>query len=188
MRTAVNAGQITSAPVQTALVFEKLCTGCNRVLPREAFYPRRSRGPTALNSQCKACCSARAAGWAHAHPERIRARAAANVASVRRAAAKWQSKQPPGWRKTYDARRDSAARREREARRRARQRAQFVEVIDVHAVFERDGGICGICGEPVDAANFQIDHVVALANGGDHSYANVQISHPLCNQRKGARR
>lgn len=54
------------------------------------------------------------------------------------------------------------------------------------AVWERDGGICGICGDVVDGP-WHMDHVVPLSRGGPHTYANVQVSHPRCNMRKGAR-
>jgi 5-methylcytosine-specific restriction endonuclease McrA len=73
------------------------------------------------------------------------------------------------------------------ATRRARVRNAFVEFVDREVVFERDRGVCGICGAPSDPANWQLDHVVPLARGGEHSYANTQVSHPFCNQSKGAR-
>jgi len=105
----------------------------------------------------------------------------------------------------YDARRASeegrakkrlyyAANRERlcakyrdwNANRRARRVNQFIEPVDRLVLFERDAGLCGICKEPV-GPDFQVDHVVPLAKGGEHSYANTQVAHPVCNNRKGAR-
>jgi 5-methylcytosine-specific restriction endonuclease McrA len=83
--------------------------------------------------------------------------------------------------------RAAAHRRDKVNRYRARQYAAWVEHVDHRIVFDRDGGICGICGDPVDPANFHIDHVVPIARGGEHSYANAQIAHPACNQRKGVR-
>jgi 5-methylcytosine-specific restriction endonuclease McrA len=70
------------------------------------------------------------------------------------------------------------------AARRARLRGQFVEHVDALVVYTRDGGICGICGEPVEPAAFDVDHVIPLAKGGEHSYANVQAAHPSCNYSK----
>jgi 5-methylcytosine-specific restriction endonuclease McrA len=32
-----------------------------------------------------------------------------------------------------------------------------------------------------------LDHIVPLARGGEHSYANTQPAHPTCNRRKGAK-
>ena len=80
------------------------------------------------------------------------------------------------------------------ARRRARQRGLPHDSIDPIAVFERDGWRCHICGgltvlelrgsiEP-DAP--ELDHVVALANGGSHTWGNVACAHRRCNQDKGA--
>jgi 5-methylcytosine-specific restriction endonuclease McrA len=51
----------------------------------------------------------------------------------------------------------------------------------------RDAGLCGLCGDPVDPSRFHIDHVRPLACGGTHTYGNVQLAHPACNLRKGAR-
>lgn len=59
--------------------------------------------------------------------------------------------------------------------------------IDRAVVFERDGGICGICDSLVDATDWHMDHVVPLARGGEHTYGNVQVSHPRCNMRKHAK-
>lgn len=69
----------------------------------------------------------------------------------------------------------------------ARKRGAFVEHIEPVVVLERDDGVCGICGGDVDPTNFHVDHVIPLALGGEHSYANVQTAHPLCNIRKGAK-
>jgi 5-methylcytosine-specific restriction endonuclease McrA len=80
------------------------------------------------------------------------------------------------------------ARMERKAQvRLARKRgASKAEYIDRTIVFERDEGICGICGGEADASDFHVDHVIPLSRGGEHTYTNVQVAHPLCNQRKGS--
>lgn len=78
-------------------------------------------------------------------------------------------------------------RRMNEAARRARKRDAFVEKIVIQVVWERDEGVCGICGKPADRESFHVDHVIPLARGGEHSYANVQVAHPFCNIKKGAR-
>lgn len=71
--------------------------------------------------------------------------------------------------------------------REARKRGQFVEVVDPQVVWERDEGICGICHLPAERDDFHVDHVIPLSKGGEHSYANTQVSHPPCNLRKGAK-
>lgn len=71
-----------------------------------------------------------------------------------------------------------------DARRRIREQEQFVEKVSPQIVWERDEGVCGICGEAADPSDWHLDHTVPLSRGGEHSYANVQVSHPLCNRRK----
>lgn len=67
--------------------------------------------------------------------------------------------------------------------------------ITLKKVCERDNGICQICGEPVDWNDHSwngsfgpdyptIDHVLALANGGGHTWDNVQLAHAMCNSCK----
>lgn len=69
-----------------------------------------------------------------------------------------------------------------------------VETVDELRVFERDGWMCKLCDEPIDRDGVapdprsrSIDHVIPIARGGNHSYANVQAAHLLCNATKGAR-
>lgn len=66
-------------------------------------------------------------------------------------------------------------------------------------VAKRDSNICYLCGEKVDWNNYKIihgkkctlsrypsiDHVVALHNGGKHSWDNVRLAHIGCNASKG---
>jgi 5-methylcytosine-specific restriction endonuclease McrA len=61
----------------------------------------------------------------------------------------------------------------------------FVEPVSRDKVWTRDNGICGICGSPANNDDWHLDHVIPLARGGLHCYDNVQVSHPLCNMRKG---
>jgi len=70
------------------------------------------------------------------------------------------------------------------ATRRARKTDAFIEAIDRQTVFSRDGGLCGICQQGVEPANWHLDHIIPLVRGGPHSYDNVQVSHPSCNLRK----
>lgn len=73
-------------------------------------------------------------------------------------------------------------------RRRVRVASSFVEPVDRQVVWERDGGICHICLEPADVNAWHLDHVLALVDGGEHSYANTAVSHPACNLAKEAER
>ena len=71
--------------------------------------------------------------------------------------------------------------------RRARKLNQFIEYVSRAIVWERNDGICGICSEAVDPTNWHLDHIQPLSKGGLHSYENTQVSHPLCNIKKGNR-
>jgi 5-methylcytosine-specific restriction endonuclease McrA len=70
---------------------------------------------------------------------------------------------------------------------RARKAGAFVEAVEPLVVLERADGVCGICGGDVDPLKYEIDHIVPLSRGGEHSYRNVQPAHPRCNRTKGAR-
>lgn len=78
--------------------------------------------------------------------------------------------------------------------RRARERAVTVEPFFPLEVYERDGWICRLCGDPIDRVAVKphphsrsIDHIVPIALGGEHSIRNVQAAHLGCNVRKGCR-
>lgn len=75
--------------------------------------------------------------------------------------------------------------------RRARKAGATVEKFSPLEVFDRDGWMCGICGDPINGAlawpdpmSVSLDHVVPLVRGGAHSRANTQASHLVCNVRK----
>jgi 5-methylcytosine-specific restriction endonuclease McrA len=76
---------------------------------------------------------------------------------------------------------------EYEGRRRARKRGNGWEPVDVLAVFDRDGWRCHLCGRKVKPTEASIDHLIPIADGGPHSYANVATAHLSCNIRRGRR-
>lgn len=88
---------------------------------------------------------------------------------------------------------------EKEHRRRAVIKTQMVDKdITVEGLYNRDKGICKLCGGVCDWNDFtvkgdnkiagdwypSIDHVVPLAHGGLHSWDNVQLAHRRCNYLK----
>lgn len=70
------------------------------------------------------------------------------------------------------------------AKRRALKRGATVEFVDPQIVYERDMGLCQICGLPVEDGDFSMDHRMPLSRGGEHSYANCGTAHASCNSRK----
>jgi HNH endonuclease len=73
--------------------------------------------------------------------------------------------------------------------------APIVEFVTRQQVLDKWGSDCHICHKPIDLeANrqtnplgLQLDHVVALANGGTHTLDNIKPSHVFCNLSKGAK-
>ena len=58
-------------------------------------------------------------------------------------------------------------------------------------VFEKSGGICGICGLPIETNHgvrrqlwFTVDHIQPISKGGEDTLQNVQAAHNLCNMTK----
>lgn len=168
----------------------RVCSACERKLPPEAYSPKRP-------ARCRECVRADQRRWANARNARDPGRA-------REQARKWRAANPE---KTLELQRRSYAKHaekrreenraykaenrarctERQMNRKAILLEQFEEHVDSLVVLERADGACGICGGDLDPLDFHVDHVVPLALGGFHSYANTQPAHPLCNTRKGAR-
>lgn len=70
--------------------------------------------------------------------------------------------------------------------------------INTKTLYERDNGICWICGEKCDFDDYEIrdgvfisgdnypsvDHVIEICNGGEHSWDNVRLAHRHCNSER----
>lgn len=87
---------------------------------------------------------------------------------------------------------NKAGRRVGKPKERARLKKARVESVDPFKVFDRDGWRCQIChrttprrlrGSLNDNAP-ELDHIVPLARGGEHSYRNTQCACRKCNSRK----
>lgn len=81
-------------------------------------------------------------------------------------------------------------------KRRRRARIAIVrERVDPIAVFARDRWRCQLCGGKTPRAKQgrmvddapELDHIIPLALGGSHTYANCQCACRLCNGKKGAK-
>ena len=55
-------------------------------------------------------------------------------------------------------------------------------------VMKRDRFQCTYCGVPGTDAELEVDHIIAVANGGSHHMSNLTTACRACNQEKGARK
>jgi 5-methylcytosine-specific restriction endonuclease McrA len=77
---------------------------------------------------------------------------------------------------------------------RARLRRAQVERVDPIKVFDRDAWRCQICGRKtprerrgsINSNAPELDHIVPLSVGGEHSYRNTQCACRSCNASKGS--
>lgn len=53
------------------------------------------------------------------------------------------------------------------------------------ALWERDAGCCGFCGEPVSLAEMHVDHILPRAVGGQDELDNLRPAHARCNLGNG---
>jgi hypothetical protein len=65
------------------------------------------------------------------------------------------------------------------------------ERVDRIALFDRDGWNCQLCGMETEPESHWLsdwhptqDHIIAVSNGGEHTYENMQCAHRLCNSIK----
>ena len=77
------------------------------------------------------------------------------------------------------------------SRRRARQHGMKVTRVRRQRIYERDNWTCYLCGYPVDRTATVptldapvLDHVIALARGGEHAEHNLKTAHFYCNSVK----
>ena len=52
-------------------------------------------------------------------------------------------------------------------------------------LYERDRGICQLCGEPVPFEKMHLDHIHPRILGGDHTAGNLRVTHKRCNISRG---
>ena len=78
--------------------------------------------------------------------------------------------------------------------RRAKESSAKVESVNPITVFERAGWVCYLCGGStprglrgtLDHNAPELDHIIPLALGGEHSYANTACACRKCNHEKGS--
>jgi 5-methylcytosine-specific restriction endonuclease McrA len=185
---------------------QRVCQVCSGPLPTD---PRRK----VCSDECRAeAARIRARAWYAANGDRPEVKQRVAEASRRNyeamrsdpellarqlaATARWRAanseRMATQYREWRNANRERV--RAKNQRRRARLLNAFVEDVDLLILAERDDLLCGICYEPVDMdipwpdrRSATVDHIVPLAAGGEHSYANTQLAHHACNARKNDR-
>ena len=150
------------------------CSGCGR------HYRKAVKG----QRYCSESCSPTAYAWA---PMTRICIECSNVFD----AGKWQ-------RTCSTECRDAVSRRgirKSKAARRARESSATIKVFDPIAVLERDRWTCKLCGArtprtirgTTDPMAPELDHVVPLSVGGEHSMENTQCACRRCNIAKGSK-
>lgn len=88
---------------------------------------------------------------------------------------------------------DRSRRQASQHKRRASLRSAEYESFDIRSIYERDGWVCGLCGEGIsqdrqypDPLSVSLDHIIPISRGGSHTKENVQAAHLVCNIKKGA--
>lgn len=54
-------------------------------------------------------------------------------------------------------------------------------------IWERDSGICYLCGDETGSTGFELDHLVPISRGGDNHPNNLAVTHQRCNRSRGTR-
>ena len=67
---------------------------------------------------------------------------------------------------------------------RARRYAVKTEKIDREFIIKRDKSTCHICGKKVAFSKIELDHIIPISKGGEHTQANVAVAHKKCNRQK----
>ena len=167
------------------------CSTCKEVKPITSSFYRSKRYGRQMD--CKLCQGMARAAYADAHRPKPKDGVCfrcsrAFTLSIGRPNGKYCSRAcaNAGWRKANPQR----ARVIRE-RRRMRRQAAYVADVAPATIFQRDNGRCQLCGTGVDVGlcyphpwAATMDHKIALARGGTHEPANVQLAHFRCNSSK----
>ena len=148
----------------------KFCPRCKQEKDLSCFGVARRR-TDGLQGWCRECRVTAQREWRRANP-------AAHAAQV----AQDRAGHPDRFR-SYDLKQRST-RTAAQRRRTAQIAATDDGTVDREAIYKRDNALCGICGELVDWADFELDHIVSLSAGGIHTASNVQVTHGRCNRRK----
>lgn len=168
----------------------KKCSRCGVEKPIEDFrFCGSYKGKRYRASDCRVCHAEQAREYRKQNIEACRQRereyGRKNAERKREVASAWYyaNKERAAAQRTASYQRDPELVRDRAHQTRARRAgASAVELVRRREVYERDGGICHVCATAIDWADYELDHLVPLSEGGDHTYANVKAAHRVCNQ------
>lgn len=128
-----------------------------------------------------------------AHKAKYRAE---NREKIRASAARWRAANRDK-KRAYNAKWFSENRekgRAWNARRRAAISGVSSEPFMLSEIFDRDQGVCALCGSRVSSklkwpnvGSASVDHIIPIDQGGDNTRANVQLAHLGCNMGKRER-
>jgi hypothetical protein len=153
---------------------EKCCPTCKRTLPGSAFYVNK-RTKDGLQAYCKECQDKTNRQWYETNRDhKLRQKAGWYQANWER-----QRRLSTEWKRTH-----RFEDREHVMRRLARLRRTTIAKVSYPAIWERDGGICYLCGQPIDRSDVHFDHVIPLSKGGTHTEDNIRATHSRCNLSK----
>lgn len=173
----------------------KVCSACGTEKPLDEFYRRKS-SRDGRRADCKDCVRQRSLAWKKENKERHLAANKAwqenNRKHYNESLRAWHRRNQPAsgaiHKRYYEANKkkfNGWDKKRRAIMRGAPQKT--AKTICRFSVHERDGGICHICGRPVEVSDFHLDHIIPVSRGGEHILSNVAVAHPFCNQSKGAR-
>ena len=170
----------------------KICSFCKENKSENCFN-KDKRAKNGLKSQCKECEKRyRKRAELNRDPEKKKAYAKRYREShkeIERARfKKWKLKNPDKYKQVH-----------KNSKMKNRCKCSvFDNTINLEYLYNRDRGICKICGEPCDYDDKiiknnvvivgnrypSIDHIIPLSKGGSHTWDNVQLAHKLCNSIK----
>lgn len=155
----------------------KRCALCRESLSL-AEFGRWKGQPDGIAWACKPCYRAYRKGWADANRERKR-ELDRQLDAIHREKRHAKNR---AYSLTHREQRNAT-----QAKRRAAKLAVPHEPYDRADIYERDEGLCHICGHYVPRPMFHLDHVIPLSKGGPDTPENVAVAHASCNHKKGAR-
>lgn len=170
----------------------KVCSTCKQLKPVE-YFGKDKRNKSGLRSQCKECEKKyRANAEKNRDPEKKKIHAR-NYRESHKEIEKarlqnWKINNPEKY-KAYHS------------RTKVKNRCDLVDFdkdITLEKLYNRDRGICALCGEHCNYDDYilkdktfiagndypSIDHIKPLSKGGSHTWDNVQLAHKRCNSIK----